>query len=71
MVEARDGERGDAHLLAMRGAGVLVAGEHVDPVRHLVLAHRAMVRDAGEADAEAAQRQHAVQMAVGGDVMAS
>ena len=69
VVQPCDGQRCDADLLAMGGAGMRVAGEHVDPVRDLVLAHRAVMRHAGEADAEAAEREHAMQVAVGGNVM--
>ena len=53
----------------MRCAGMGGAGKHVDPVRYLVLAHRAVMRDAGEADTEPAQRQYAMEHAIGGDLM--
>ncbi len=36
--------------------------EAIDVVRDLVLAHRAMVRNAGKGDAEAAQGRHAIEM---------
>ena len=68
-MEPRDGEGRDTHLLAMRGARMGGAREHVDPVRDLVLAHGAVMRHTGEAHAEAAEREHAVEMPVGGDVM--
>ncbi len=69
MVEPGDGERGHSHLLAMGGAGVGGSCKHVDPVGDLVLAHGAVMGDAGEADAETAQGEHAVEMAVGLDRM--
>jgi hypothetical protein len=43
ILQARDGERGHADLLPMRGAGVVFPGKHVNPMGNLMFTHRAVV----------------------------
>ena len=68
MLDPRHGQRRDPDLLAVQRAGCRSPAKQIDVVRDLVLAHGAVVRDAGEADPQTGQDQGAIEVADGAEV---